>query len=135
MFCVIVGIALAAYGSSLSSVLVEAFVGYSAFLVTLAYCFEDARLSNGYALVISLVLGGLASLIAHKWISKSFVAALGVVTGVTLALFAVALFDVSHDFIVYPVLIFGGICGAASFFKADEFFIHCTGFVGSLIAV
>jgi hypothetical protein len=135
MFCVIVGLALAVYGSKLSTVLVEAFVGYSSFLVTLAYSYENLRLSNGYAIMLSLTIGALASLIAHKWISKSFIAALGIAIGVTFALFAVVLFNVSSDFVVYPVLIFGGICGAASFFKADEFFVYCTAFVGSLISV
>lgn len=135
MFCVIIGLALAAYGSKLSTVLVEAFLGYSAFLITLAYCYEEWKLSNGNAILISLAISALASFIANKWISKSFIASLGVAIGVSLGLFAVALFNINNDFVVYPLLTFGGICGAASFFKTDEFFVYCTAFVGSLVAV
>jgi hypothetical protein len=135
MFCVIVGIALALYGSRLSTILVEAFLGYSAFITSLAYFYEESRLSSGYAIIISLLIGTATSYAAYKWISKSFVASLGIAIGVTVGVFVIALFDISNDFIVYPVLIFGGICGAASFFRADEFFVHSTAFVGSIVAV
>jgi len=47
----------------------------------------------------------------------------------------IALFSVNNDFVVYPMLLVGAISGAAAYFKADEFFIYCTAFVGSLMTI
>jgi Domain of unknown function (DUF4203) len=135
MFCTIVGLVLALYGSKLSTILVEAFVGYATFLVSMAYLYEETKLATGSVLLISLIFGALSSLCAHKWINKTFIASLGLIIGITLSIFVIALCDLNNDYIVYPLIIFGAICGAASFFKADEFFVYCTSLVGSLISV
>ena len=130
------GISLLIFGSKIQKILVETFVGYSTFMVALAYCYEIFIFSNGISLLIALILGPLASYGSHKArLSKNFIASLGVVIGLLFSLFMISLLSIYHDFLVYPLIIFGCVFGAAAFFKSDDFFAAFSSLVGALVTV
>lgn len=112
--------------------LVEIYLGYGVFVLALAYSFEAFKFGPASSLMVGLSFGVMTAFFAYKVINKVFVATLGIVIGLTFSIFIIELFEIYNGMIVYPICLIGMIGGVASFFKADEFFIFCASFVGSL---
>mmetsp|Transcript_2479 Transcript_2479/g.2428 ORF Transcript_2479/g.2428 Transcript_2479/m.2428 type:complete len:207 (+) Transcript_2479:661-1281(+) len=135
MFCIVCGLAFMVFGEQGRVPIIQTFLLYSIFILTLAYGYEVFRLSYGLSLILALGTTSIGMLFIRKPERVNLVSAIGLTIGLSFGLFLSSLFDIRNQALLYPLLLASTILGGACYFKGDIFFCYASTFVVTLVTV
>mmetsp|Transcript_947 Transcript_947/g.578 ORF Transcript_947/g.578 Transcript_947/m.578 type:complete len:309 (-) Transcript_947:40-966(-) len=104
---IILGLFLTFKGRYRSNEIIGLAFGYCAFILTLAYLYNNSSLEE-ISYIIAIIVGLLVGYFSFHNLADLFIAALGALVGCILALIIISIFRIDNDLIVY-LLIFAGI--------------------------
>lgn len=134
MVCIILGLYLAFRGRYRSHEIIGLAFGYSVFIITLAYCWNQTNLGNNSYLP-ALLFGFLVGYHSYWHLSHLFVATLGALVGCILALIIISIFNVDNDLIVYALIAGGIFIGFTGHFLNDHIELWMSAVCGSYLII
>lgn len=134
MVAIILGLYLAFKGRDRSNEIIGIAFGYSAFILTLAYCWNLTSMgSNSY--IPAFLIGVIVGYHSFYNFAHLFVATLGALVGCIMSLIIISLFNVNNDLIVYALIAGGIFIGFTGHFLNDHIELWMSAFCGAYLIV
>jgi hypothetical protein len=113
--CIILGLYLCFKGERRRKEIIGVALGYSAFIISLAYFWNMTNMgSNSY--IPAFLLGAICGYYGYQHLSHLFVAVLGALIGAIFALIIVSILAIDNDLVVYLLIIGGTFIGFTGHF-------------------
>jgi len=134
MVAIVLGLYLLFKGRRRPEHIIGISFGYTVFIITLAYCWNMTNLGNN-SYFPAILLGAGVGYYAFQHLGHLFVATLGAIVGLLLALIIISIFAITNDIVVYALILGGILVGFTGHFMDAEVELWMTCVVGAYLIV